>query len=131
MRPIYEKAESKRKETAKSFIAANTDKALALLKNSYFPQYPQAQKYSNIQRAFEKFFERPTWEIQQLTNGWNVVFNGVALINNQRARFTWIFPILASEVERGRIDVEATLSVNGNPDSLHDINNILAAVFLN
>ena len=118
-------------------------KALALLKNSYFPDYPQSQRYRNIQRAFERFYDRPRWEIEPngTNTGWNVIFNGIARLGGQNARFTWIFSIDAQEVREGQIKGffdfgpifwgGSPLLVNGNPASVQDINTALAAIFLN
>ena len=79
-----EKQKKEQAEADRLFLAdkANMDKALALLKNSYFAEYPQAQRYKTVQKAFEGFFDRPTWEIEQnkFWGGWVVTFNGIACL---------------------------------------------------
>jgi hypothetical protein len=128
-----QEAQKQQQEADKTFLTENTERALALLKNSYLREYPQAQGHKTVQQTFEEFFERPIWEIEHSgTGGWLVVFNGIAKLGDQRARFTWRFSITAQDVREGRIQyLRPNLSVNNNWVSWPETNNVLADIFLN
>lgn len=133
---LREKEEREERERQdKQFVAENSNKALALLKNSYFADYPKAQGYKPIQKAFESFFSKPSWEIKPDrtgSDGWEVAFNGIATWNNQNSRFTFGFYIHGKEVREGNMTISwCSLSVNGNSISVQSRNNALATIFLN
>lgn len=136
-----EEQEQKQKDDER-FIAENTNTALAMLKDAHFSSYPKKQGYETIGKAFNRFFERPNWEIQPTAFGWMVTFNGNAkLVNGQKARFTWVFPVNILDVRAGgfeKFDYNPLIAsfhfgvfVNDTASSLKDINNFLAAIFLN
>ena len=120
------------------FMETNSDKAIALVKKSDAPRFPQSEGYPNIGKAFETFFSKPNWGLRAMptaTGGlfWQVVFKGVAKYGNQNAQFTIIIDVKPEAVKTQDVaslnSWSIAIEVNGRP--VRDAADIWAAIFLN
>ena len=132
-----QKEAEREKHAAKyaAFLQQNSEKIMDIVKQSYHPSYPKNEKYPPIGKAFDKFFNKPTWEFSISPYGWKITFKGIAHSGGQNARLAFVFTG-ASEITPEALDnkeVSFTLelaSVNGEEPNI-TLAKALAAIFLN
>jgi hypothetical protein len=74
-----------------SDVTVLSDKLLETVKRSYIEEYPKEDNYPAIGKAFEKFFERPKWEVAKgnrpdIGPFITVHFSGIAQSNGNKVR---------------------------------------------